>query len=82
MFNIFLLIAAVRMISRRCSSDRVSEPGLDQAQAPADVESGRLKQLSPTVVLQPDNQVRYLPDFTGLELLCRQGDTALILISF
>lgn len=61
MFNIFLLIAAVRMISRRCSSERVSEPGPDQMQAPADVESARLKQLSPTVVLHPDNQACFKP---------------------
>lgn len=59
MFNIVLLIAALRMICRRCASqsERSSEQGQGQQRAQADVEAPRLKQPSPTVVLQPDNQV-------------------------
>ncbi|CAK0785925.1 hypothetical protein CVIRNUC_009138 [Coccomyxa viridis] len=57
MFNIFLLIAALRVICRRCSSDQSSEHSLSSDQARADEEAPRLKQPSPTVVLQPDNQV-------------------------
>ena len=59
MFNIFLLIAALRMICRRCSSNQASEQGSQQQhhEARPDVERPRIKQPAPTVVLQPDNQV-------------------------
>ena len=49
--------AALRVICRRCSSDQSSEHSLNSNQGRTDEEAPRLKQPSPTVVLQPDNQV-------------------------
>ena len=75
MFNIFLLIAALRMICRRCSSNQASEQGSQQQhhQARPDVERPRIKQPAPTVVLQPDNQVNPCFLLLSMYLLLRPG---------
>ena len=57
MFNIILLALALRIICRRCASNRVSDLCPEQLRAQGDVESPCLKQPKPPVVMQPDDQV-------------------------